>query len=86
MEGIESFLLSGICGPCLATVQQCADDTDIVHYHLGLHCLGLVHTCEVRPASVVAAFPILLSISVSKERLLVMVEPRYVNCSTTSSS
>ena len=48
--------------------------------------LGLVHTHEVRRASVVAAFPILLSISVSKERLLVMVEPRYVNCSTTSSS
>ena len=48
--------------------------------------LGLVHTREVRRASVVAAFPILLSISVSKERLSVMVEPRYVNCSTTSSS
>ena len=48
--------------------------------------LGLVHTREVRRASVVAAFPILLSISVSKERLSVMMEPRYVNCSTTSSS
>ena len=35
--------------------------------------LGLVHTREVRQASVVAAFPILLSISVSKE-----------SCSTTS--
>ena len=48
--------------------------------------LGLVHTREGRQASVVAAFPILLLISVSKERLSVMVEPRYVNCSTTSSS
>ena len=48
--------------------------------------LGLVHTREVRRASVVAAFPILLSILVSKERLLVMAEPIYVNCSTTSSS
>ena len=38
--------------------------------------LGLVHTREVRQASVVAAFPILLSISVSKERLSVTVEPR----------
>ena len=37
---------------------------------------GLVHTREV------AAFPILLLVSVSKERLPVMVEPRYVNCST----
>ena len=44
--------------------------------------LGLVHTCEVRQASVLAAFSIHLSISVPKERLPVMVEPRYVNCST----
>ena len=38
VEGIESFLLSGICGPRLAAVHQCADNTGIVHYHLGLHC------------------------------------------------
>ena len=38
MEGIESFLLSGICGPRLAAVRQCADDTGIVHDHLSLHC------------------------------------------------
>ena len=37
VEGIESFL-SGICDPCLAAVHQCADNTGIVHYHLGLHC------------------------------------------------
>ena len=47
--------------------------------------LRLVHTREVKRASVVAAFPILLSISVSKERLPVMVEPSYVNCSMASS-
>ena len=41
--------------------------------------LGLVHTRVVWRARVVAAFPILLSISTSRERLLVMVEPRYVN-------
>jgi len=40
--------------------------------------LGLVHTRVVRCARVVAAFPILLSISKSRERLSVMVEPRYV--------
>ena len=85
VEGIESFLLSGICGPCLAIVHQCADDTGIVHCYLGLLCqfgvgrLGSVHTREFRRASVVAAFPILLSISVSKERLSVVVEPKYVN-------
>ena len=38
VEGIKSFLLSGICGPCLAAVHQCADNTGIVHDHLGLHC------------------------------------------------
>ena len=38
IEGIESFLLSGICGPRLAAVHQYADNTGIVHYHLDLHC------------------------------------------------
>ena len=38
VEGVESFLLSGICGPCLAAVRRCAGDTGIVHYHHGLHC------------------------------------------------
>ena len=41
--------------------------------------LGLVHTRVVRRAWVVAAFPILLSMSASRERLSVMVEPWYVN-------
>ena len=82
VEGTVSFLVSGICGPRLAAVHQFADNTGIVHDHLGLTVsLGFVHTREVR-----RAFAILLSISVSKEKLSVMVEPRYVNCSTTSSS
>ena len=38
VDGIESFLLSCICGPRLAAVHQCADNTGIVHYHLSLHC------------------------------------------------
>ena len=38
VEAIESFLLSGICGPRLAAVHQCADSTCIVHDHLDLHC------------------------------------------------
>ena len=41
--------------------------------------LELVHTRDVGRARVVAAFPILLSSSVSRERLLVIAEPRYVN-------
>ena len=31
VEGIESFLLSGICGPRLAAVHQCSANTGIVH-------------------------------------------------------
>ena len=38
VEGVESFLLSGICGPRPTAIHQCADDTGFVHYHLGLHC------------------------------------------------
>ena len=38
VEGVESFLLSGICGRRLTAVNQCADDAGNVHYHLGLHC------------------------------------------------
>ena len=41
--------------------------------------LGLVHTRVVRHARVAAAFLILLSSSVTRERLLVIVEPRNVN-------
>ena len=38
VEGIESFLLSGICGPRLVAVHQCADNGGIIHNHLDLHC------------------------------------------------
>ena len=48
--------------------------------------LGLIHTRVVRRARVVAAFPIPLSSSASRERLSVIVEPRYVNWCTASSS
>ena len=44
VEGIESFLLFSICGPRLASVHQCADDTSIVHYHLDLH--GQFGVCQ----------------------------------------
>ena len=47
---------------------------------------GFVKTRVVRRANVVAALPILWLISVSRERLSVTVEPRYVNCWTAPSS
>ena len=49
MDSVQTPFLPGICGPYmyLAPVQQCADDTGIVHCHLGLHCqLGVgPHSC-----------------------------------------
>ena len=32
VECVESSLLPGICRPCLAAIQQCADNTGIVDY------------------------------------------------------
>ena len=67
VEGIESFLLSGICGPRLAAVHVLTTQALYTTILVFTVSLGLVHTHEVRRASVEAAFPILLSISVSKE-------------------
>ena len=61
-------------------IQLCADDTGVVDCHLCFTVsMRFIHTRIVRRARIVAAFPILLSISVSKERLSVMVEPWYLN-------
>ena len=79
MECVKPSLLPGICSPCLAAIQQRAGNTGIVDRHICLHRqLGvyLHYTRAVRRARVEAAFLILLSICVSKERLSVMVEPR----------
>ena len=77
MEGAQSPFLPGISGPRLAAVQQCADNTGVLHSHLGRdRHLGFVYTLVVRRARVVAAFPIHFSISLSRERLSVMVDPR----------
>ena len=47
VEGVQMPFLPGVCGSCLTTVQQCADNTGIVHCYLGLRCqLGVgPHTC-----------------------------------------
>ena len=37
VECVEPSLLPGICSPCLAAIQQCADNTGIVDRHLCLH-------------------------------------------------
>ena len=75
VECVEPSLQPGICNAYLAAIQQRADNTDIEHPHVFQDRMGFVHTRAVRRARVVAAFPILLSISASMERLSLMVEP-----------
>ena len=37
VECVESTLLPGICSPCIAAIQQCADNTGNVDRHICLH-------------------------------------------------
>ena len=37
VECVEPTLLPGICSPCLAAIQQCADNTGNVDRHICLH-------------------------------------------------
>ena len=66
VKGVDSFLLSGICGPRLAAyIMVLTTQALYTTILVSTVSLGLVHTREVKRANV-AAFPILLSISVSK--------------------
>lgn len=66
--------LPGICGPGLTGIQQSSDDSDVIHCHLYGHCqLGVCPDAVLRRAIVIAVFQIFLLISLSKERILVMV-------------
>ena len=77
VEWAEPSLLPGICRPRLAAIQHCADNTALLTANFVFtNSLGLVHTRAVRRARVEAAFPILVLMAASKERLSVMVEPR----------
>ena len=69
----------------VAVVQQCAGHAGIVDYHIFFISRQL-GVCSHYRARVEAAFPILLPISVSNVRLVLMAEPRYVNWQTNSSS
>ena len=70
MEGIESFFLSGIIYvvhvwlPYISVLTTQTLFTTILVFTVNL---GLVHTREVRRASVVSAFPILINLSVQGE-------------------
>ena len=71
VECVEPSLLPGICSLHLAAIQQGADHTVIVDCHLCLdRQLGACPHSSRETARVEAAFPFLLLISASKERLL----------------
>ena len=38
MEALQTILLSGIGGPCLAAVQQTAEDTGLVYFEFAVLC------------------------------------------------
>ena len=64
VEGVHMPFLPGVCGSCLTTIQQCADNTGIVHCHFGLRCLL---TRVMRHAKVAAALLILIKLCVQGE-------------------
>ena len=78
MEVVQLPLLPRTKGPGLTAVQECAQDTGSIDLDLGM-CRQLLierySLCESR--DMVAASPMRLSSSTSRERVSEMVEPRY---------
>ena len=65
----------GICRPCLTAVQQDAEDTGLVHLNPSVRA-PFSHTLLVSLDMAEEALPMLLLISTSVDRSLVMVEPK----------
>ena len=75
-ECVELFLYGRVHSPCFTAVHQGAQDTSLIHSHFRFHCeLGIFpDSCSKHP-KVVAALPILWSISLSRESSSVIVNP-----------
>ena len=67
-------ILLGVGCRSFAAVQKRIEDESVVH--CDLESLGFSEMRVVRQASLVAAFPIRLLSSTSRDRLSVMVDPR----------
>ena len=79
MECIESFFLSGVEGPRLTAVQECGRDTITKYCHLSVGGeLVVVPHFRRRSHKGVGAQLIRLLISALRERLSMMVDPRFV--------
>ena len=87
VEHIQAFFLCCIRCPGLATIEKCADDAGSVDSHVGgVVCFWFSQTrCEIFDI-LVAACPILFPMSVSREVVLVTVEPRWMKLLTVSSA
>ena len=85
-EGLKLHLLSCICCPAFSTVVESVEDASLVHCEFSFHSqLVAIHTLLHSLDINAAAFAMHLSISMMKDRLLAIVEPRYVKLSTASS-
>ena len=83
MEGIQLPLLPCTKGPGLTPVQECTQGTGSIDLDLSI-CHQLLikpykaaHFAFVSLENIVAALPIRLSSSTSRERMSEIVEPRY---------
>ena len=72
LEGVESSVLSGVGGPCLATIEYRAKHAGLIHFYLGADDqYGVISD----PLPAAAPLQIRLFSSVSRERSLEMFEP-----------
>ena len=78
MEPVQLPLLPCTKGPGLTAVQECAQDKGSIDLDLGIcRQFLLSHTLFVSLENMVAALPMPLSSSTSRERVSEIVEPRY---------
>ena len=85
VKAAQFCFMTGISCPCFIAVQQGAEDASSVDADLA--CQGKLPVLPyllLSLAMVAEALPILMVISLSRERLLVMVAPKYVKVFTTS--
>ena len=82
MERVQLPLLPCTKGPGLTAVQECAQDTGSIDLDLGICRQRLTEPYSVSLENMVAALPMRLLSSTSRERVSESVEPRY----TTSNS
>ena len=86
MEGVKLLVLSCRCCPAFSTIEESTEDASLIHFSLMFTVSWLLfHTLSHSLDITSVVFAMHLSISTIRDRLLAMVEPRYVKLSTASS-